>query len=293
MALAAASVLVMAAPASAKTIEAIASFTVLADMVHQVGGDRVHVTSFVGPNGDPHDFEPTPDDAKRLKKADLVVLSGLGLETWFARLTKASGYAGTPVIASAGVQSRKMDEHGERTTDPHAWNSARNGIIYVENIVQALSKADPDGAAIYKDNAEKYEQKLKDLDVYAHQQIVTVAPSDRKVLTTHDALSYFGAAYGVEFLSPLGFSTENEPSAAAVANVIQQIKAQHIHAYFIENSNDPRLVKQIADATGALPGGELYVEALSPSDGPASTYADMFKYNVDRLVAGMKAGQKS
>ena len=284
---------VAATEASAKTVHAIASFTVLADMVKQVGGDHVEVTSLVPPNGDPHEYEPTPDDARKLKAADIVFTSGLGLEGWFARLAKASGYAGAPVVASDGIKSRKMEEDGKTITDPHAWNSIPNAETYVENIQKALAKADPEDAAAFKQNAVAYESKLKDLDKYAHTQVDSVPTTDRKVLTTHDALSYFGAVYGVKFISPLGFSTEKEPSAAQVANVIKQIKAEHVHTYFFENSNDPRLVKQIADATSAQPGGELFVEALSPPDGPAPTYADMFKYNVDKLVSGMKAAPKT
>ena len=293
VAIAAASTLALAAPASARTVEAVASFTVLADMVRQVGGEHVHVISMVPPNGDPHEYEPTPDDAKNLKGADAAFTSGLGLEGWFAKLAKASGYQGKPVVASDGIKTRKMEEDGKTVTDPHAWNSIPNAEIYVDNIEKALAKADPDDAAAFKANADAYKVKLKDLDGYAHREVEGVPKAERKVLTTHDALSYFGATYGVTFISPLGLSTENEPSAAQVANVIKQIKAEHVGAYFFENSNDPRLVKQIADATNAQPGGELYVEALSPPDGPAPTYADMFKYNVDKLVAGMKASPKS
>ena len=282
-----------AAPASAKTVEAVASFTVLADMVAQVGGDHVHVISMVPPNGDPHEYEPTPDDAKKLKGANVVFTSGLGLEGWFARLAKASGYAGKPVVASDGIKTRKMEEKGHTVTDPHAWNSIPNAEIYVGNIERALAKADPEDAAAFKANADNYRAKLAALDAYAHKEVDGVPKDQRKVLTTHDALSYFGATYGVKFISPLGFSMENEPSAAQVANVIKQIKAEHVGVYFFENSNDPRLVKQIADATGAQPGGELYVESLSQPGGPTPTYADMFKYNIDKLVAGMKAERKS
>ena len=280
--------IVPAASASARTLKVVASFTVLADMVRQVGGDHVQVVSLVPPNGDPHEYEPTPDDAKNLKGANVVITSGLGLESWFARLTKASGYAGNPVVASDGIKTRKMEEEGRTVTDPHAWNSIPNAEVYVGNIEKALVKADPDDAATFKDNAKRYDVKLQELDAYARAQVDSIPKNERKVLTTHDALSYFGASYGVKFLSPLGFSTEKEPSAAQVANVIKQIKAEHVHAYFFENSNDPRLVKQIGDSTSARPGGELFVEALSPPDGPAPTYADMFKYNVDKLVAGMK-----
>jgi zinc/manganese transport system substrate-binding protein len=273
---------------AAKPLEVVASFTVLADMVHQVGGERVHVASLVGPNRDPHAFEPTPDDARRLKAADLVFVSGLGLEGWMDRLIIASGYQGKIVVASDGVRTRHMTEDGKEITDPHAWNSAANGVIYVGNIVKALSAADPDGALTYRTNGDRYAQQLRDLDSYARQQVASVPPARRKVLTSHDAFGYFGAAYSVTFLSPLGFSTESEPSAQDVARLIRQIKAEHVRADFFENSNDPRLVRQIANATDAQPGGVLYVEALSPADGPAPTYAAMFRRNVDMLVAAMK-----
>lgn len=288
-----ASALALAAPASARTLDAVASFTVLADLVRQVGGDQVHVVSLVPANGDPHEYEPTPDDARSLKQADVVFTSGLGLEGWFARLAKASGSVSKPVVASDGIATRHMDEDGKTVEDPHAWNSIPNVEIYVRNIEAALVRADPEDAALFRANADRYEARLKDLDAYAHAEVDSVPNADRKVLTTHDALSYFGATYGVTFLAPLGFSTENEPSASQVASLIRQIKAEHVQTYFFENSNDPRLVKQIAQATGAQPGGELYVELLSPPDGPAATYADMFKYNVDRLVAGMKSARKS
>jgi zinc/manganese transport system substrate-binding protein len=274
--------------AAAKPIEVVASFTVLADMVYQVGGDLVHVSSLVGPNGDPHAFEPSPDDARRLKAADLVIVSGLGLEGWMERLITASGYQGRIVVASDGVRTLHMDEGGKEITDPHAWNDAANGSIYVGNIVRALIAADPDRAPVYRTNGDRYTEQLKDLDRYAREQVASITPSRRKVLTTHDAFGYFAAAYGVTFLSPLGFSTESEASARDVAKLIRQIKTEHVRAYFFENSNDPRLVRQIANATDAQPGGTLYVEALSLPDGPAPTYAAMFRRNVDELVSAMK-----
>ncbi|MDG6399579.1 metal ABC transporter substrate-binding protein [Pseudomonas quasicaspiana] len=274
--------------AQAKPLEAVASFTVIADMVQNVGGERVHVTSLIGPNGDPHVYEPSPADAQALKKADLAFVSGLHLEGWMDRLIKASGYKGEPVVLSNGIKTRSMEEDGERITDPHAWNSAANAVIYVRNIVAALEKADPAGASLYKANGERYTQQLQALDSYARTQIQSIPAAQRKVLTSHDAFGYFGDAYGVTFLSPLGFSTESEASAADVGKLIRQIKAEHVSAYFFENSGDPRLVKQIADASGAKPGGELYVEALSPANGPAASYVQMFKYNVDQLVAAMK-----
>lgn len=278
----------MAGLAQAKPIEAVASFTVLADMVQNVGGDHVHVTSLIGPNGDPHAYEPTPNDAQALKRADLVFVSGLHLEGWLDRLIKASGYQGQPVVLSNGIKTRSMEEDGKRITDPHAWNSAANGVVYVRNIISALQKADPANASDYQAKGEQYIQQLEQLDAYARAQVQAIPSDKRKVLTSHDAFGYFGDAYGVTFLSPLGFSTETEASAADVGKLIKQIKQEHVSTYFFENSSDPRLVKQIADASGAKPGGELYVESLSPADGPAPTYAQMFRYNVDKLTAAMK-----
>ncbi|MBX8529583.1 metal ABC transporter substrate-binding protein [Pseudomonas cichorii] len=274
--------------AQAKPLEAVASFTVIADMVSNVGGERVHVTSLIGPNGDPHVYEPTPSDAQALKGADLTFVSGLHLEGWMDRLIKASGYKGQPVVVSDGIKTRYMQEDGKLITDPHAWNSAANGVIYVRNIIAALKKADPEGASVYEANGQRYIVQLQELDIYARDQVQSVPESKRKILTSHDAFGYFGDAYGVTFLSPLGFSTESEASAADVAKLIRQIKSEHVTAYFFENSGDPRLVKQIADASGAQPGGELYVEALSPADGPAASYVQMFRYNVDKLTAAMK-----
>ncbi|MBX8488816.1 metal ABC transporter substrate-binding protein [Pseudomonas cichorii] len=274
--------------AQAKPLEAVASFTVIADMVSNVGGDRVHVTSLIGPNGDPHVYEPTPRDAQALKSADLTFVSGLHLEGWMDRLIKASGYKAQPVVLSEGIKTRYMQEDGKLITDPHAWNSAANGVIYVRNIMTALKKADPEGASVYEANGQRYIVQLQQLDLYARDQIQSVPESKRKILTSHDAFGYFGDAYGVTFLSPLGFSTESEASAADVAKLIRQIKSEHVTAYFFENSGDPRLVKQIADASGAQPGGDLYVEALSPPDGPAASYVQMFRYNVDKLTAAMK-----
>ncbi|MHB2095013.1 metal ABC transporter substrate-binding protein [Pantoea dispersa] len=272
----------------AKTVDAVASFTVLADIVKQVGGDHVKVKSLVGPDGDPHTFEPTPQDSQALAQADVVFVSGLGMEGWMDRLISASGYKGTVVVASNGVNTRKMEEDGKTITDPHAWNSMHNGVIYATNVMNALIKADPDDAADIRHSGERYIQQLQKLDGWAKSEFAGVAPSKRKVLTSHDAFGYFGQRYGVTFLAPVGFSTEAEASASDVAAIIKQLRAEHITTYFMENQTDPRLVKQIASETGAQPGGELYPEALSAASGPAPTYKAAFKHNVETLLHSMK-----
>ena len=281
--------LLMFSPALlAKTVNTVASFSVLADIVRQVGGDRVTVTSLVGRDGDPHAFQPSPKDSLALNKADVVFVSGLGLEGWMDRLVTASGYRGEVITASAGITPLSMEEEGQKITDPHAWNSAKNGARYARNVMNALIAADPEDKAWFQQRGEAYIQKLEKLDAWAKQKFAALPESKRKVLTSHDAFGYFSAEYGVHFLSPVGFSTEAEASASDVGKLIQQIKQQQIKSYFIENQTDPRLVKQIAAASGAQPGGELYPEALSKETGPAPTYEAAFKHNVDTLYASMK-----
>lgn len=272
----------------AKTVNAIASFTVLADIVKQVGGEHVNVKTLVGPNGDPHTFEPTPQDSLALANADLVFVSGLGLEGWMDRLVSASGYKGGAVVASRGVATRSMEEEGKTVTDPHAWNSMRNGVIYATNVMNALIKADPQDAEAIRRSGENYIQQLQTLDSWAKTAFAVIPAAKRKVLTSHDAFGYFGQRYGVTFLAPVGFSTEAEANASEVGGLITQLKAEHIHSYFIENQTDPRLVKQIASATGAQPGGELYPEALSQPSGPAPTYVEAFRHNVEAMIHSMK-----
>ncbi|WP_105439114.1 metal ABC transporter substrate-binding protein [Neorhizobium sp. T25_13] len=276
-----------AVPAFADTLKVVASFTVLGDVVSQVGGKHVKVTNLVGPNGDPHEFEPSPTDARNLKAAQVAFVSGEGLEGWMDRLITASGYKGKPVVVSEGVNTRTMDEDGKTVTDPHVWNSPVNVKVWVANIEKALSEADPADAGAFKANAEAYLQRLDAMNAYAHSKFDAVPADRRKVLTSHDAFGYFGREYNVSFLAPLGLSTETEASAADVAKLIRQIKAEGVKTYFLENSNDPRLVKQIAKATAAQPGGELYVESLSDAKGPAPTYEKMFRYNVDQIAAAM------
>jgi len=274
--------------AMAKTVTAVASFSILGDIVHQVGGDHVKVNSLVGPDGDPHSFEPSPQDSKEINASDVVFVSGLGLEGWIDRLVSASGYKGKVVTASEGVKSSQMVDDGKEITDPHAWNSMANGVIYATNVMNALIAADPEDADYFRKRGGDYIEQLKKLDEWAKSEFASIPQEKRKVLTSHDAFGYFGREYNVTFMAPVGFSTEAEASASGVASLIKQIKEEKVKTYFIENQTDPRLVKQIAAATGAQAGGELYPEALSGPKGPATTYEKAFKHNVETIVASMK-----
>ncbi|WP_115718427.1 metal ABC transporter solute-binding protein, Zn/Mn family [Gallaecimonas mangrovi] len=276
------------ATVQAKVMQVVASFTVLADVVKEVGGQHVAVKSLVPANGDPHDYEPTPEDAKAIKNAAITFISGEGLETWFSRLAKASGAEKPPVVVSKGINTHQFVEAGKTVTDPHVWNSAANVLIWVDNIEAVLLKADPADSKDITASANRYRQKLQALNKQIKRQIEALPALKRKVLTSHDAFGYYGQEYGVQFLSPLGISTETEASAADVAALIQQIKRQGVKVYFIENSNNSRLVKQIANATGARPGGELYPESLSGANGPAPTYLQMMRYNTQQIVAAIR-----
>jgi zinc/manganese transport system substrate-binding protein len=277
----------LAAPALGAEVNAVASFSILGDIVARVGGDRVAVTTIVGPNADTHVYEPKPSDAAAVAGADIFFVNGLGFEGWMDRFVQSTGYSGQLVVASDGVATHEMDEDGETVTDPHAWQSLSNGVLYVQNIAKGLCAADAAGCATYTANADAYAAELTTLDATVREQLEAVPPEQRKVITTHDAFGYFAEAYGVTFLAPEGISTDAEPSAADVAKLITQIKSEGVRALFVENMSDPRLVQQIADETGVTLGGELYADALSLPDGPAPTYLDMFRHNVGLLIPAM------
>lgn len=278
----------LASPAFAKPLKVVASFSVIGDIVREIGGDKIALKVLVGPDGDAHTFEPAPTHAKALHMADLIVVNGLGLESWMEKLIVASGTPAPVAVASLGVTPRQMNEDGRIVTDPHAWQDLRNGIIYARNIEAALRKADPADAAFFQKNAEALIARLTALDAWTRQQMSAVPGEKRKVITTHEAFGYFAAAYGVTFFAPEGLSTDAEPSARALAALIDQIKREHIKALFIENMTDPRLMKMISTETGAEMGGELYSDALSTANGPAPTYPAMFENNVPKLVAAME-----
>lgn len=292
---------------AAEPLKVVASFSILGDMVQEVGKEHVTVTTLVGPDGDAHVYEPTPNDAASLAAADVLVVNGLDFETWLPRLVAASGFRGAEVVTTTGITPLAFEDHDEDDhdhdetaeshdhhdgghhhhhgpNDPHAWQSLANGVIYARNIAAALAKADPGNAAAYEANAASYIASLEALDAEVKAAFAAIPAERRKVVTSHDAFGYFGAAYGVEFIAPTGMSTDAEASAADVAGIIDQIKAEHITAVFVENITNTKLIDQIAAETGATVGGELFSDALSGPDGPAPTYLKMFEWNTGQLT---------
>jgi zinc/manganese transport system substrate-binding protein len=271
-------------------LKVVATFSILADFVKNVGGERVDVRALVGSNGDAHVYQPTPADAKTLVDAKVVVVNGLGFEGWMERLIKASGTKAAMVTATKGVKPRKAtDDHGHShgDADPHAWQSVANAKLYVTNIRDGLSAADPAGERAYEANATAYLAKLDTLDAEVKAEIAKIPADRRKIITTHDAFGYFADAYGVTFIAPQGVSTESEVSAKDVAKIITQIKKQKIPAVFLENVTDDRMLKRIGAESGARIGGTLYSDALTDGQGPAPTYLDMMRHNVKQLSAAL------
>ncbi len=280
-----------------RPVRAVASFSILGDLVREVGGARVSVSTLVGPDSDAHGFSPTPADARKLAEADIVFVNGLGLEGWLDRLIRASGTRAPVVVASSGVTPiPAADEHahgggghdhGDHALDPHAWQNIANVKIYIANIRDGLAKVDPAHADAYRDAAAAYIAKLDALQQEVRATIDGIPPDRRRIITTHDAFGYFAAAYGLRFVAPQGVSTDSEASPRDVAAIIRQIRQDRIPAVFLENISDPRQMEQIARESGAKIGGKVYSDALSGPAGPAPTYLDMMRSNLRAFAAAL------
>ena len=277
-------VLLLASPLhAAEQLKVVASFSILADFVRNVGGDRINLTTLVGADSDVHVYTPAPSDAKRIADAKLVVVNGLGLEGWLPRLVQSSGSKAQVVTVSAGIAPLKLGS----AADPHGWQSVPNAKIYVTDIANALAAADPDDAEFFRAQAKAYLEKLETLDREVREAVAKIPQERRKVISTHDAFGYFAAEYGVQFIAPLGVSTETEPSARDIATIIGQIKAQKIPAVFLENISDDRLIRRIAAETGSKVGGTLISDGLTGEKGLAPTYIDMVRHNIKALTSAL------
>lgn len=268
---------------AAERLNVVASFSILADFVRNVGGDRINLTTLVGTDSDVHVYTPAPGDAKRIAEAKLVIVNGLGLEGWLPRLVQSAASKAQVVTASAGVAPLKRGS----AADPHAWQSVPNARVYVTDIANALATSAPDDAEFFRAQARTYLEKLETLDREVRDALSKIPPERRKVISTHNAFGYFAAEYGVQFVAPLGVSTETEPSARDIAVIIGQIKAQKIPAVFLENISDDRLIRRIAAETGAKVGGTLISDGLTGENGPAPTYIDMVRHNIKALTSAL------
>lgn len=294
----------------AAPLKVVSSFSILADIVDQVGGDLVESVAIVGPGGDAHSFEPRPSDVQTLQDADLLIINGAHFEAWLPKLVQAAGYKGKVIEAVKGVPLRTYEEehntaHNQASTshaqshdhdhdhshgvyDPHAWQSLEHAQIYVHNISEALIEADPKNKTIYLQRARQYEKTMQDLHVALLTEFEKLPLSHRTVVSTHDAFGYLGQAYGIEFLSLLGSSNQAEPSAKELAELITHMRKNQVKAVFIENISSPKLIEQIARETGATIGQHLYSDALAKAPHPADSYLGMMQWNADALLDALK-----
>lgn len=295
------------AAAADRPLRVVASFSILADLAAQVAGPVAEVSALVGPDADAHVFQPSPADVRRLAQADLVIVNGLGFEGWMTRLIGSAGYRGPVLTCSDGLKPRAApveagqdhaghaDAHGHGAAqsgggapDPHAWQDIANARHYVARIRDALVTARPAQAELLRRRAAAYDAELAALDRRIRADFATLAPQQRRVVSSHDAFGYFAAAYGLEFLAAQSWNTDSEPSAADIARLIRQIRRQQIRAVFVENVSDARMVQRIARETGAVVGGTLHSDALSAPGGMADSYLKMMSHNAATLLAGLR-----
>lgn len=272
----------VALPASAGDdhVKVVASFSILGDMVEEVVGDLADVTTIVGPDADAHVYQPSVADAKAVAEADIIFVNGLGFETWSDTLISESGTEASVHVATDGITPVEVE--GE--TDPHAWNSLSNGVVYVTNVAAVMKEAMPEHADKIAANADAYIAQLEALDAETKSKLANLPADRRTVVTAHDAFGYLADAYGLTFLAPVGIDTEAEPSAKELAVLIDQLKSEGVAALFVENITSPALVQQISDETGIEIGGRLFSDALSERGGPATSYLAMFQHNLGTLL---------
>jgi len=307
----------------AAPVKVVASFSILGDFVRQVGGERVTLTEIVGPDQDAHVYEPRTKDVTAVAQADLIVVNGLHFEGFLERLIKAAA-GSAPVVAlsdeaqvlRAGEDEHDHDhdhghehnheheddddddhdhdhshDHHHGGVDPHAWQSVPNAIVYVRNLTQALCRVDAVGCATYRQRSQAYTQRLQALDAQLKNTLAALPAHQRTVLTAHGAFRYFGHAYGLNFLSPTGVSTETEATAADMRTLVQRLRQQQVAAIFLEHNANPRLVQRLAAETGMSISGTLYADMLSKGR-PAATYVDMMEHNLRTLVQGINQSKQ-
>ena len=276
----------MAQSSFARELSVVASFSILADMVSEIAGEAIEVESIIGPGTDAHIYQPSVADAMTVAGADIVFVNGFGFETWASNLISESASDAVVVIATEGITPIEVDG----SIDPHAWNSLKNGMIYVRNIAAALSDIAPQLADQVNANAELYMQRLEYIDQDITCRVSRLPESSRTVVTSHDAFGYLAADYGLTFLAPKGIDTDAEPTARALAVLIKQLKNVDAAALFAENITSPALINQIAFETGLEVGGRLYSDALSVPGGPANSYVDMLRHNANNILEILERG---
>ncbi len=295
-------------------LRVVATFSILADWVQQVGGVRIEVVTIIPPGGDAHGFDPSPDQVGQIADADLIFEIGAGFEPWLDDMVAASGSTAQRVVVSDGLDliSTTEDEHSEEATpgedhaeheedeehqhgefDPHLWHDVANVIAIVEVIRMHLGSADSANAATFDANAKAYTAALTELDTYIRQETANVPEERRKLVASHDTFAYFARAYGFEVIGTAlnSVTTESsDPPAGEIASLVEQITASGVPAIFAENVSNPDLMQSIADEAGVTLAPPLYTDALGEPGSDGADYISMMRYNTTTIVTALTAG---
>lgn len=264
----------------------VSTASIFADMAEVIGGNLIEVQSIVPIGGDPHIYEPTPANAQLVNKADLIIKNGLTFEGWLNELIANSGTKATVKLITEGIDPISSEKY-QNSSDPHAWMDAKNGMIYIKNIKDALVELDPEHAEEYTFNYEYYKQQIQDLDQEIVEQINTIPTAQRILITSHDAFRYYGQRYGIKVEAVLGTSTDAEVQTSDMVRLNKVIKSSGVPAVFIETTVNPKLLQQLANDNDIEIGGLLYSDSIGDKDSPAPTYLDMLRYNTSTIVQAL------
>jgi ABC-type Zn uptake system ZnuABC Zn-binding protein ZnuA len=273
-------------------LKVVAVETFLADIAQQVAGEWLKIAPLMPIGADPHSFEPTPGDVRKVADCDVLLVNGDGFEPFLDKLLQNAGGMHKIIEASVGLVSRSTHEggHHKHESDPHFWLAANNMIAYVQNIQRGLSEADPDGTKIYAANVDACINRLKELDRWIADQVALIPPGRRLLVTNHESLAYFADRYGLQIIGTIvpSAGTDTSPSAKQLAKLADTIKATGAKAIFLETGTNPQLARQLAEETGITVVTELYTHSISAPSGPAPSYIDMMKYNTTAIVNALK-----
>lgn len=273
--------------ATNEKIIALSTFTIIADMVSEVGGDKIESISLTKPGAEVHGYQPTPNDLIQASKADVMFENGMNLEVWTEKLR--AGIPDIPVVrVSEGVNVQYISEDAYAgKPNPHAWMSPEQGLIYVENIRKGLTAQAPEHAEYFAARAAAYSEQIRAIDKQLGESLSTLPENNRVLVTCEGAFTYLAADYGLTEEYLWAINSESQGSPQQVAKIIEVVKEKNIPAVFCESTVEPRIQEEVVAATGARFGGTLYVDSLSATDGPASTYLKLLQHTANTIIGGL------
>jgi len=264
----------------------VATASMISDIAQNIVGDKFEVATIVPIGKDPHTYEPTPGDATMVAYADVIFKNDLTFEGWLLKLITNSGTKADVVKVTEGVSIIKSLTYAN-SADPHAWMNASNGIIYAENIKNAMVKYDATNKDFYENNFKVYQEKLQKMDQYIQDQILTIPEQQRILITSHDAFQYYGRKYGIRLESILGTSTDAQAQTSDYTKVDKVIRESGVPAVFIETTVNPKMLQQLAESNDITIGGSLFSDSIGSKDSAAPNYLTMLKYNTDVIVKAL------